>query len=48
MLEMTPQEYPGYGSTDLRTPAVELQFSDGTSATILDMNHIIYMQVRIN
>ena len=33
MLEMTPQEYPGYGSTDLRTPAVELQFSDGTSAT---------------
>ena len=33
MLEMTPQEYPGYGSTDLRTPAVELQFSDGASAT---------------
>lgn len=33
MLEMTPQEYPGYGSTDLRTPAVELKFSDGTSAT---------------
>ena len=33
MLEMTHQEYPGYGSTDLRTPAVELQFSDGTSAT---------------
>ena len=33
MLVMTPQEYPGYGSTDLRTPAVELQFSDGTSAT---------------
>ena len=33
MLEMTPQEYPGYGSTDLRTPAVELLFSDGTSAT---------------
>ena len=33
MLEMTPQEYPGYGSTDLRTPAVELQCSDGTSAT---------------
>ena len=33
MLEMTPQEYPGYGSTDLRTPAVELQFSDCTSAT---------------
>ena len=30
---MTPQEYPGYGSTELRTPAVELQFSDGTSAT---------------
>ena len=26
MLEMTPQEYTGYGSTDLITPAVEMQF----------------------
>ena len=43
MLEMTPQEYPGYGSTDLRTPAVELQFSDGTSATDFRYeSHIIY------
>lgn len=33
MLEATPQEYPGYGSTDLRTPAVELLFDDGTTAT---------------
>lgn len=33
MLEATPQEYPGYGSTDLRTPAIELQFEDGSSAT---------------
>lgn len=33
MLEMTPQEYPGYGATDLRSPAIELQFEDGTTAT---------------
>lgn len=33
MLEATTQEYPGYGSTDLRSPAVELLFADGTSAT---------------
>ncbi|MGL5314764.1 MAG: alpha-galactosidase [Peptostreptococcaceae bacterium] len=33
MLEATSQEYPGYGCTDLRSPAVELQFEDGTSAT---------------
>lgn len=33
MLESIPQEYPGYGATDLRSPAVQLQFSDGTSAT---------------
>ena len=32
-LEATAQEYPGYGSTDLRSPAIELQFEDGTSAT---------------
>lgn len=32
-LEALPQEYPGYGSTDLRSPAVELEFADGSSAT---------------
>lgn len=32
-LEATAQEYPGYGSTDLRSPAIELQFEDGTSVT---------------
>ena len=32
-LEALPQEYPGYGSTDLRSPAIELEFADGTSAT---------------
>ncbi len=32
-LEALPQEYPGYGSTDLRSPALELEFADGTSAT---------------
>ena len=33
MLEAIPQEYPGYGATDLRSPAVEIQFEDGTTAT---------------
>lgn len=32
-LEIVPQEFPGYGTTDLRTPAVGLQFADGTTAT---------------
>ncbi|NOW06085.1 alpha-galactosidase [Clostridium beijerinckii] len=32
-LEAVSQEYPGYGSTDLRSPAIEIQFKDGTSAT---------------
>jgi len=34
-LEATPQEYPGYGSTDLRSPAIELQFEDGSTTTDL-------------
>lgn len=33
MLEAIPQEYPGYGATDLRSPAIEIQFEDGTTAT---------------
>lgn len=32
-LEALAQEYPGYGSTDLRSPAIELVYGDGTSAT---------------
>lgn len=32
-LEAVSQEYPGYGSTDLRSPAIEIQFKDGTSTT---------------
>ena len=43
MLEAISQEYPGYGATDLRSPAVELQFSDGTSATDFRyVSHKIY------
>jgi alpha-galactosidase len=34
-LEATAQEYPTYGATDLRSPAIELQFEDGTTATDL-------------
>jgi Alpha-galactosidase len=32
-LEAICQEYPGYGITDLRSPAIEIQFKDGASAT---------------
>ena len=43
MLETIPQEYPGYGCTDLRSPAVELQFEDGTTATDFRyVSHNIY------
>ncbi|AJH01946.1 alpha-galactosidase [Clostridium beijerinckii] len=42
-LEAVRQEYPGYGSTDLRSPAIEIQFEDGTSATDFRYNgHKIY------
>lgn len=42
-LEALPQEYPGYGSTDLRVPAIELEFADGTSATDFRyVSHTIY------
>ena len=43
MLESIPQEYPGYGATDLRSPALQLQFSDGPSATDFRyVSHKIY------
>ncbi|MGL4335305.1 MAG: alpha-galactosidase [Turicibacter sp.] len=32
-LESIAQEYPGFGSTDLRTPAIEILYADGSSAT---------------
>ena len=35
MVESTNLEYPSFGATDLRCPAVEFQFEDGTSATDL-------------
>lgn len=34
-LEATAQEYPSYGATDLRSPAIELQFEDGTTTSDL-------------
>ena len=44
MLEAIPQEYPGYGSTDLRSPSIELQFADGTTATDFRYHsHNIYL-----
>lgn len=39
-LEATMQEYPGYGSTDLRSPAIELQFEDGSTTT--DFRYVGY------
>lgn len=34
-LDTLPQEYPGYGSSDLRTPAYAVQLSNGTTVTEL-------------
>lgn len=34
-LEIIPQEYPSYGNTDMRVPAFELQFEDGSTTTDL-------------
>lgn len=39
-LELVPQEYPNYGNTDLRVPAFELQFADGS--TITDLRYASY------
>ncbi|MGY5240453.1 alpha-galactosidase [Clostridium tertium] len=32
-LEAIPQEYPSYGNTDLRSPAVQIKLSNGTTVT---------------
>lgn len=32
-LEITPQEYPSYGNTDLRSPAVQIELEDGSRIT---------------
>lgn len=34
-LELVPQECPTFGATDLRSPSLEFQYEDGTSATDL-------------
>ncbi|EOT2959490.1 alpha-galactosidase [Clostridium perfringens] len=34
-LELIPQECPTFGATDLRSPSLEFQYEDGTSATDL-------------
>lgn len=39
-LETIPQEYPSYGNTDLRIPAFELQFQDGS--TVSDLRYEDY------
>ena len=42
-LELIPQECPTFGATDLRSPSLEFQYEDGTSATDLRYNsHRIY------
>ena len=42
-LELIPQEYPTFGATDLRSPSLEFQYEDGTSATDLRYkSHRIY------
>ena len=32
-LEATPQEYPSYGNTDLRSPAIQVKLGNGTTVT---------------
>lgn len=42
-LELVPQECPTFGATDLRSPSLEFQYEDGTSATDLRYkSHRIY------
>ena len=42
-LELIPQECPTFGATDLRSPSLEFQYEDGTSATDLRYkSHRIY------
>lgn len=37
-LDLIPQEYPSYGSTDFRSPAYQVQFQDGS--TISDLRYV--------
>lgn len=42
-LETLPQEYPSYGNTDLRSPALQVQLENGTTITDLRYeSHCIY------
>ncbi|MBD1380316.1 alpha-galactosidase [Metabacillus arenae] len=42
-LDTLPQEYPGYGNTDYRNPAYQLQLDNGTTVTDLRYkSHVIY------
>ncbi|KNH16688.1 alpha-galactosidase [Priestia megaterium] len=38
-LDTLPQEYPGYGTTDFRTPAYQIQLENGTTVTDLRYKH---------
>ncbi|KKI92501.1 alpha-galactosidase [Bacillus sp. SA1-12] len=42
-LDTLPQEYPGYGNTDFRHPAYQIQLDNGTTVTDLRYkSHLIY------
>jgi len=42
-LELLPQEYPAYGSTDFRSPAYQIQFEDGSTVSdLMYLSHKIY------
>lgn len=43
-MDIIPQEYPGYGSGDFRTPAYELQFENGS--TICDFKYSCHKIVK--
>ncbi|MFY4775810.1 alpha-galactosidase [Metabacillus sp. RGM 3146] len=40
-LDTLPQEYPGYGNTDFRTPAYQVQLDNGT--TVTDLRYASHM-----
>lgn len=42
-LEVIPQEYPSYGNPDLRSPAIQIKLSNGTTVTDFRYDsHVIY------
>lgn len=43
-LDTLPQEYPGYGNTDFRTPAYQIQLENGT--TVTDLRYLCHTIIK--